>query len=115
MDRDHLLEDLRLGMRWTPAIPLEYAVAGHAVPTLPGMYRIRRVSQPAWDYIGQTGTGTMNLRKRMAMIKDAYAPEIPYRDPHTAGPGFCALRHQTGQPFEASSAPSRDQPLAQGH
>jgi hypothetical protein len=65
-----------------------------------GLYHIRRIGLERWDYIGQTGTGQMNLRKRMSMLKDVYESEMPYRDPHTAGPGLWALLHSTGAAFE---------------
>src|SRR5262249_2210442 len=54
--------------------------------------------------IGQTGTGTMTLRKRLGMLGGIYRDEMPYRDPHTAGPALWALRHSTGEPFEVSVA-----------
>jgi hypothetical protein len=95
----------RLGLRWSRPIPLTDAVRGAGVPAQPGLYRIRRAGLPAWDYIGQTGSGTMNLRKRMAMLKGIYADQMPYRDPHTAGPGVWALPHQTGQPLEVALCP----------
>jgi hypothetical protein len=98
-----ILEDL--GLRWTEPIPLREAVTGQDAPAARGLYRIRRVGLPAWDYIGQTGDGTMNLRKRMAMLNGVYRAEMPYRDPHTAGPGLWALRRQTDLPFEASFCP----------
>jgi hypothetical protein len=52
------------------------------------------------DYLGQTGAGSMNLRKRLGMLKGVYCPEMPYRAPHTAGPALWALLHATGTPFE---------------
>jgi len=42
---------------------MEEAVRGAGAPALPGLYRIRRVGLPGWDYIGQTGVGRMNLRR----------------------------------------------------
>lgn len=75
------------------------------VPALPGLYRIRRVGLPHWDYIGQTGVGRMNLRRRMAMLRGVYAEQMPYRDPHTAGSGLWALRQRGGGPLEVSFGP----------
>jgi hypothetical protein len=66
------------------------------------LYRVRRVGWSGLDYIGQTGTGTMALRKRISMLRGVYEPVIPYRDPHTAAPSFWALRHQEGCDFEVS-------------
>jgi hypothetical protein len=42
----------------------------------------------------------MNLRRRMAMLKGVYKADMPYRDPHTAGPGLWALRDSMGASFE---------------
>jgi hypothetical protein len=47
----------------------------------------------------------MNLRRRMAMLRGVYAEQMPYRDPHTAGPGLWALRHRGGEPLEVSFCP----------
>jgi len=55
------------------------------------------------DYVGQTGSGTMTLRKRVAGLKAIYGSEMPYRDPHAAGPALWALR-QNGGEFEVSTA-----------
>ena len=53
---------------WTEWLPLDGAWRGTLVPTTAGLYRIRRVGRDDLDYIGQTGAGTMNLRKRLAML-----------------------------------------------
>jgi hypothetical protein len=81
-----------LGIQWTRPMPLTEAVRGAGVPVEADLYRIRRAGIEGWDYIGQTGTGQMNLRLRMRMLKGIYADQMPYRDPHTAGPGLWALR-----------------------
>jgi hypothetical protein len=85
---------------WTAWIPL--SEAPKVVAKRPGLYRIRRLGFDGIDYIGQTGSGTMTLRKRLAMLSGLYLDVMPYRDPHTAGPGLWALRHATGADFEAS-------------
>jgi hypothetical protein len=103
---DTYAEDLkRLRVVWTESVPLDAAVRGQNVPSVPGLYRIRRIGIDGWDYIGQTGAGTMNLRKRMAMLRGIYMEEMPYRDPHTAGPGLWALRHSTQTAFEVAFCP----------
>lgn len=86
---------------WTPWRPLIGAWDDRSLPAAPGVYRVRRVGREDLDYVGQTG---MTLRQRLAMLKGAYSAEMPYRDPHTAGPGLWALRQQ-GAAFEASAAP----------
>ena len=77
-------------------------LAGSTVPAEPGLYRIRRAGEERLDYIGQTG---LTLRRRLAMLAGVYRAEMPYRDPHTAGPGLWALRHALGCSFETSVAP----------
>ncbi|WP_190640887.1 hypothetical protein [Oculatella sp. FACHB-28] len=71
----------------------------------PGLYRIRRCGRSDLDYIGQTGSGTMTLRKRLGMLKGVYADVMPYRDPHTAAPALWALRHHLNCMFEVSVLP----------
>jgi len=88
---------------WTPWEPLEDAWKRTAVPSSPGLYRIRRVGRDDLDYIGQTGMGTMTLRKRLAMLKGVFGSLMPYRDPHTAAPALWSLR-QLGGEFEVSVA-----------
>ena len=60
-----------------------------------------------WDYIGQTGSGQMNLRKRIAMLKGIYLAEMPHRDPRTAGPGLWALRPPVPEAVRGGLLPSR--------
>jgi hypothetical protein len=92
-------------LRWTEWRPLATASRDVVIPPTPGLYRIRRVGRDDLDYIGQTGMGTMNLRKRLAMLRGVYGELMPYRDPHTAGPALWALYHQTGEAFEVSVVP----------
>jgi hypothetical protein len=66
---------------------------------------VRRSGFDGLDYIGQTGTGTMTLRKRITMLRGVYAREMPYRDPHTAAPGLWALRQTSSTDFETSTCP----------
>jgi hypothetical protein len=115
MDHVYAEELERLGVLWTESVPLQVAVRGRDVPSVPGLYQIRRIGSNGWDYIGQTGTGTMGLRKRMAMLKGVYLEEMPYRDPHTAGPGLWALRRSTQTAFEVEFCPvEADTPRRKG-
>ena len=91
-------------LTWTPWLPLDGAWRQPMVPPTQGLYRIRRTGRADLDYVGQTGGGTMTLRKRLAMLKGIYGPEMPYRDPHTAGPALWALV-QLGATLEVSIAP----------
>lgn len=86
---------------WEAWLPLATAAEGH-LPSRPGLYRIRRIGCSELDYVGQTGMGTMTLRKRVSMLRGVYGPVMPYRDPHTAAPGLWALRNQEGCDFEVS-------------
>lgn len=93
---------LRVLKGWSPWCALDNCWRGSAIPSEPGLYRIRRAGQEDLDYIGQTG---VTLRRRLAMLAGAYRTEMPYRDPHTAAPGLWALRHALGCTFEASVLP----------
>jgi hypothetical protein len=92
-------------LRWGAWRPLAGASRDPEIPQLPGLYRIRRMGRDDLDYIGQTGMGTMTLRKRLGMLRGVYDELMPYRDPHTAGPALWALFHQTGEDFEVSVVP----------
>jgi len=85
--------------------PLAAASRDPEIPHLPGLYRIRRMGRDDLDSTGQTGTGTMTLRKRLGMLRGVSGELMPYRDPHTAGPALWALSHQTGEDFEVSVVP----------
>ena len=88
-------------VKWSEWVPLDGAWRSAGVPALPGLYRVRRQGREDLDYIGQTGMGSMTLRKRLAALKGVYGPEMPFRAPHTAGPALWALR-QLGGDFEVS-------------
>jgi hypothetical protein len=89
-------------LQWGAWRPLASASRDPEIPPRPGLYRIRRVGRDDLDYIGQTGIGTMTLRKRLGMLRPVYDDVMPYRAPHTAGPALWALYHQTREAFEAS-------------
>jgi hypothetical protein len=90
---------------WSPWAPHHGCWRDDCTPDEPGLYRIRRVGQECLDYIGQTGKGSMTLRKRLGMQRGVYADEMPYTDPHTAAPALWALRRATGAVYEVSVAP----------
>src|SRR5262245_27203876 len=96
--------DFRAVLVWSPWQPLLGCWREHKTPPRPGLYRIRRTGRSDLDYLGQTGTGTMTLRKRLGMLRGIYGDAMPYRAPHTAGPALWALLHGTGVPFEVSVA-----------
>jgi hypothetical protein len=73
-------------------------------PPVADVYRIRRIGFDGLDYVGQTGKGSMTLRKRLAMLVGVYGAQMPYRDPHTAAPALWALRQGTKCDFEVSVA-----------
>lgn len=90
---------------WSPFVPHLDCWRGNCISQEPGLYRIRRIGETCLDYIGQSGIGTMTLRKRLAMQAGIYAEEMPYTDPHTAGPALWALRHGTNSQYEVSVLP----------
>ena len=75
-------------------------VPGLAVLAVPNRFHAGHIT-----YIGQTGTGTMNLRSRLAMLKGIYGDTMPYNDPHTAGPALWAMRRKSGKEYEVSVIP----------
>ena len=93
----HDLPDLA----WSPWVPLEGTGRDARLPKLPGLYRIRSVETGRILYIGQTGR---SLRERMGALKGVYGDEMPYNDPHTAGPALWAHRIEFGETFEVSVA-----------
>ncbi|MBD2560710.1 MULTISPECIES: hypothetical protein [Nostoc] len=90
---------------WSSWQPLNGCWRGSLIPNLPGLYRMRRVNRDDLDYIGQTGEGTMTLKKRLGMLRGVYKEEMPYRAPHTAAPALWALRHSSNCEFEVSVLP----------
>lgn len=95
----------RANFSWSSWQPLNGCWRGSLIPNLPGLYRIRRVNRDDLDYIGQTGEGTMTLKKRLGMLRGVYGQDMPYRDPHTAAPALWALRHSSNCEFEVSVLP----------
>lgn len=75
-----LLEQDWCGLAWTDWIPFD-APTGEfqAVPTGPGLYRVRVQGQPVFAYIGQTGR---SLRERLGDLRrNTHAREMPFNDP----------------------------------
>jgi hypothetical protein len=60
-------------LRWGAWRPLAAASRDPEIPHRPGLYRIRRIGRDDFDYIGQTGMGTMTLRKRLGMLRGVRA------------------------------------------
>jgi hypothetical protein len=92
--------------RWEPlcalrdALPAAFRKAPRRPPpSTPGLYRLRRVGRTELDYIGQTGSGGMTLRKRVRMLASIMAR---FRDPHTAAPALWALLQSEACDFEVS-------------
>ncbi|MFZ4434388.1 MAG: hypothetical protein ACOYOQ_14445 [Microthrixaceae bacterium] len=86
---------------WSGWIPLRGAGRNQQLPVAPGLYRVRRHGGEPPLYIGQT---SRSLRERLGMLGGVYAAEMPYSDPHTAGPALWALRHLEGVDYECSVA-----------
>ena len=64
-----------------------------------GLYRIRRIGNRELDYVGETSSlrDRINTFRRCLRQKD-----MPYNDPHTAGPGLWALLQDDGRDSEFS-------------
>jgi hypothetical protein len=96
---------------WSPWISLQ-ACWKH-LPACPGLYRIRmRIGDASWMvYLGQTGHGTAHLKSRLYGLRHVYEAEMPYKDPHVAGPPLWALRQRSPDAvFEVSVVPLPDVP-----
>lgn len=89
-------------LRWSAWRPLATVSRDPEISSLPGLYRIRRNDRDDLDYIGQT---SLPLRRRLAMLRGVYKDEMPYADPHTAGPALWSLRHATNCDYECSVVP----------
>ena len=85
--------------RWSPWVDFERVLAEPLLPLSPGLYRLRRHGRTDLDYIGQTGGP---LRGRVRMLRGVLGVEMPYRDPHTAGPALWAIRQASQCSFEVS-------------
>jgi hypothetical protein len=55
-------------LAWSEWVPLERAGVSTAVPRQSGIYQIRSNHDVILDYVGQTGAGRMDLRRRLAML-----------------------------------------------
>src|SRR5262245_7712560 len=97
--------DIEAVFIWSPFVPHLKCWRGNCIPHKPGLYRLRRIEGTCLDYIGQTGSGTMTLRRRLAMQAGIYAEEMPYTDPHIAGPALWALHHNASVNYEVSVLP----------
>lgn len=93
---------------FTPWQPLQGSWLKGRLPDAAGLYRIRRQGASHLYYVGQTGSGTMTLPKRMGMLRGVYSDEMPYRDPHTVAPALWADRHRNGLDYEVSVLPTPD-------
>lgn len=92
-----------LGLEWRDWAELDPAAGSlAALPTEPGLYRVRHLDRDGLTYIGETGR---SLRGRVrALARGTYDDDMPYRDPHTAAPCLWAIRDQDGPAFEVSVA-----------
>lgn len=102
MEIRHSTATRSITLTWSDYQPLLGCWKGDGIPAEPGLYRIRRRGRKDIDYVGQTGAGTMTLRRRLAMLKGIYGEPMPYNDPHTAGPALWALRQARGSEFEVA-------------
>lgn len=94
---------LSKGFAWQEWRPLRGAGRDREIPARNGLYRVRVAGEGPVLYIGETGQ-QRGLRGRVGQLAGAShrAGEMPYRDPHTAGPAFWALRHRDSVELEVS-------------
>ena len=91
-----------VSLQWSPWVSFE-AASFSALPSDPGVYRVRAVGHQALAYIGQTGR---DLRARLLDLRRNTLSELmPFNDPHTAAPSLWAWRDAEGHQFECSAAP----------
>src|SRR4051795_8381300 len=86
-------------VRWSAWLPLHACWVPGGVPALPGLYRIRARDDAVLGYIGQTGRSVL---ERLRALRGVYGTEMPYRDPHTAGPALWAWVQTAGVELEAA-------------
>jgi hypothetical protein len=86
---------------WSPWRPLSTCWADRDLAS-PGLYRVRRADAGDVAYVGETGGP---LRERLGLLRGILRDEMPYRDPHTAGPALWAQRQLTNDSYEASTCP----------
>jgi hypothetical protein len=91
-------------LAWSTWVQLETAALSPTIPRQAGVYRLRSDHDVILDYVGQTGSGSMDLRRRLAMLSGVFREDMPYRDPHTAAPALWAWRRCGRTTFEASVA-----------
>ncbi len=114
MLRDFLKGDW-CSLNWTKWIKFSEAKANRdKIPKVPGMYRIKPVGTDQIIYIGQTGR---DLRERLIghLVTHTLRDEMPFNDPHTAGPSLWAWANANGWEYEFSVAPiNLDKPRREG-
>ncbi len=77
-------------INWTPWNSFTDKERFKAFPNEPDFYRVRALERDELFYIGQTGR---TLRERVRdLIRNCVQDDMPYNDPHTAGPSLWAWR-----------------------
>ncbi|HZO74369.1 MAG TPA: SAV_2336 N-terminal domain-related protein [Ktedonobacteraceae bacterium] len=92
------------GLEWTDWIPFD-ASDLKALPTGPGVYRIRGVGGSEIFYIGQTGQNLRICIGDLIFHTMSDPSQMPFSDPHPAAPLLWSWRDATGVNFEYSVAP----------
>jgi len=89
---------------WTPWVSFTDKEGFKIFPNKPGFYRVRALGRDELFYIGQTGR---TLRERVRdLIRNSMKDDMPYNDPHTAGPSLWAWRDEEALTFEVSCSTS---------
>ena len=72
-----MMEQIAPTFDWSQWLPLEGAERNKSLPREAGIYRIRRVGQTSFEYVGQTGP-SVGLRQRLGMLSGVYRSLMPY-------------------------------------
>ncbi len=92
------------GIKWSPWVNFTDKEGFKSFPNEPGFYRVRALGRDDLFYIGQTGR---TLRERVrGLIRNTMQEDMPYNDPHTAGPSLWAWRDAEALTFEVACSVS---------
>ncbi len=84
---------------WTSLNPDDNQLS--TIDTEPGLYRVKHKKRNGLEYIGETGRSTRG--RVMALGRNTYKEQMPFRDPHTAAPCLWAVVDQYGPGLKVST------------
>ena len=89
-------------LEWSDWKPLQ-SPKEIAAPNKSGLYRVRDAQTHSVLYLGETGAKA-GLAGRLSHLRTCFRDEMPYADPHTAGPALWAHLKDGFGPLEVSIA-----------